>query len=83
MNTAWLPRAWHTIAQPTLDGRPEWSLTTIGGTAHASPARLTVLHAAGLAPELLERRPLLGVGFSGVGLHFPEPARWPEPTLEQ
>lgn len=83
VHAAWLPHAWRTIAQPALNGGPEWKLTTIGGTAHASPARLTVLHAVGMAPELPERRPLIGVGFSGVRLHFPEPAPWPEPTLGQ
>ena len=79
VDAAWLPRAWRTVAQPALDGGPEWKLTTIGGAAHAFPARLTVLHAAGLAPELPARRPLLGVGFSGVRLHFPLPVLWTEP----
>ena len=73
VDAAWLPRAWRTVAQPALDGGPDWLLTTIGGTAHASPARLTVLHAQGLGDELPARRSLLGMGFSEVRLHFPQP----------
>ena len=75
VNAAWLPRAWRTVAQPALDGRPEWLLTTIGGTAQAFAARLTVLHARGLEASLATRRPLLALGFAGVRLDFPVPER--------
>ncbi|WP_288433357.1 hypothetical protein [uncultured Deinococcus sp.] len=77
VNAAWLPRAWRTVAQPALDGRPDWLLTTIGGTAQASAARVTVLHTDRLRPELSRQRPLLSLGFTEIGLHFPEPDLWP------
>ncbi|WP_288402636.1 hypothetical protein [uncultured Deinococcus sp.] len=81
VNAAWLPRTWRTVAQHALDGRPDWLLTTIGGTAQASAARMTVLHAQCLREDLPARRPLLGVGFSEVRLHFPQPKLYPAPDL--
>ncbi|WP_246580844.1 hypothetical protein [Deinococcus aestuarii] len=73
VTTAPIPAALRTLAQPALDGGSGWLLTTPSATGHVSPARLTVLHADGLSPSLVQARPRLTLGVPDFRLVFPLP----------